>query len=80
MDGKLYWNYYVTDLTTGETDKEVLFRLKKSQPQRMHDGRIYCLGANGEIGYVVPTGGTEVYQPLTEAAWDKGYGLGRKVL
>lgn len=71
MDGKLYWNYYVTDLTTGETDKEVLFRLKKSQPQRMHDGRIYCLGANGEIGYVVPTGGTEVYQPLTEALGTK---------
>ena len=71
MDGKLYWNYYVTDLTTGETDKEVLFRLKKSQPQSMHDGRIYCLGANGEIGYVVPTGGTEVYQPLTEALGTK---------
>ena len=71
MDGKLYWNYYVTDLITGETDKEVLFRLKKSQPQSMHDGRIYCLGANGEIGYVVPTGGTEVYQPLTEALGTK---------
>lgn len=71
MDGKLYWNYYVTDLSTGETDKEVLFRLKKSQPQRMHDGRIYCLGANGEIGYVVPTGGTEVYQPVTDALGTK---------
>ena len=66
-DGKLYWNYYVTDLSTGETQTNALFRLKKSQPQIMHDGKIYCLGGNGQIGYVDPTGGTESYQPLTEA-------------
>ena len=64
MNGKLYWNYYVTDLST-ETD--VMFRLKKSQPQILHDGKIYCLGGNGQIGYVDPTGGTESYQQLTEA-------------
>lgn len=67
MNGKLYWNYYVTDLSTGETQTNALFRLKKSQPQIMHDGKIYCLGGNGQIGYVDPTGGTESYQPLTEA-------------
>lgn len=67
MNGKLYWNYYVTDLSTGETETNALFRLKKSQPQIMHDGKIYCLGGNGQIGYVDPTGGTESYQPLTEA-------------
>lgn len=67
MNGKLYWNYNVTDLSTGETETNVLFRLKKSQPQIMHDGKIYCLGGNGQIGYVDPTGGTESYQPLTEA-------------
>lgn len=67
MNGKLYWNYYVTDLSTGEAQTNVLFRLKKSQPQIMHDGKIYCLGGNGQIGYVDPTGGTESYQPLTEA-------------
>ncbi len=67
MNGKLYWNYYVTDLSTGETETDVLFRLKKSQPQILHDGKIYCLGGNGQIGYVDPTGGTESYQPLTEA-------------
>lgn len=66
-DGKLYWNYYVTDLSTGETQTDALFRLKKSQPQILHDGKIYCLGGNGQIGYVDPTGGTESYQPLTEA-------------
>ncbi len=66
-DGKLYWNYYVTDLSTGETQTNALFRLKKSQPQIMHDGKIYCLGGNGQIGYVDPTGGTKSYQPLTEA-------------
>ena len=66
-DGKLYWNYYVTDLSTGETETDVMFRLKKSQPQILHDGKIYCLGGNGQIGYVDPTGGTESYQPLTEA-------------
>ena len=66
-DGKLYWNYYVTDLSTGETQTNALFRLKKSQPQILHDGKIYCLGGNGQIGYVDPTGGTESYQPLTEA-------------
>ena len=66
-DGKLYWNYYVTDLSTGETQTNVLFRMKKSQPQILHDGKIYCLGGNGQIGYVDPTGGTESYQPLTEA-------------
>lgn len=66
-DGKLYWNYYVTDLSTGVTQTNALFRLKKSQPQIMHDGKIYCLGGNGQIGYVDPTGGTESYQPLTEA-------------
>lgn len=67
MNGKLYWNYYVTDLSTGETQTNALFRLKKSQPQILHDGKIYCLGGNGQIGYVDPTGGTESYQPLTEA-------------
>ena len=67
MNGKLYWNYYVTDLSTGETETNALFRLKKSQPQILHDGKIYCLGGNGQIGYVDPTGGTESYQPLTEA-------------
>ena len=67
MNGKLYWNYYVTDLSTGETETDVMFRLKKSQPQILHDGKIYCLGGNGQIGYVDPTGGTESYQPLTEA-------------
>ena len=67
MNGKLYWNYYVTDLSTGETETVGLFRLKKSQPQILHDGKIYCLGGNGQIGYVDPTGGTEIYQPLTEA-------------
>lgn len=67
MNGKLYWNYYVTDLSTGETETDVMFRLKKSQPQILHDGKIYCLGGNGQIGYVDPTGGTEIYQPLTEA-------------
>lgn len=67
MNGKLYWNYYITDLSTGETETNALFRLKKSQPQIMHDGKIYCLGGNGQIGYVDPTGGTESYQPLTEA-------------
>ena len=67
MNGKLYWNYYVTDLSTGETQTNAPFRLKKSQPQIMHDGKIYCLGGNGQIGYVDPTGGTESYQPLTEA-------------
>ena len=67
MNGKLYWNYYVTDLSTEETEADVMFRLKKSQPQIMHDGKIYCLGGNGQIGYVDPTGGTESYQPLTEA-------------
>lgn len=66
MNGKLYWNYYVTDLSTGETETNALFRLKKSQPQIMHDGKIYCLGGNGQIGYVDSTGGTESYQPLTE--------------
>lgn len=66
-DGKLYWNYYVTDLATGETETDAMFRLKKSQPQILHDGKIYCLGGNGQIGYVDPTGGTESYQPLTEA-------------
>lgn len=66
-DGKLYWNYYVTDLSNGETQTDALFRLKKSQPQILHDGKIYCLGGNGQIGYVDPTGGTESYQPLTEA-------------
>ncbi len=66
-DGKLYWNYYVTDLSTGETETDAIFRLKKSQPQILHDGKIYCLGENGEIGYVDPTGGTENYQPLTGA-------------
>ena len=66
-DGKLYWNYYVTDLSTGVTQTNALFRLKKSQPQILHDGKIYCLGGNGQIGYVDPTGGTESYQPLTEA-------------
>lgn len=67
MNGKLYWNYYVTDLSTGETQTNVLFRMKKSQPQILHDGKIYCLGGNGQIGYVDPTGGTESYQQLTEA-------------
>ena len=67
MNGKLYWNYYVTDLSTGETETDVMFRLKKSQPQILHDGKIYCLGGNGQIGYVDPTGGTESYQQLTEA-------------
>lgn len=67
MNGKLYWNYYVTDLSTGETQTNVLFRLKKSQPQIMHDGKIYCLGGNGQIGYVDPTDGTESYQPLVGA-------------
>ena len=67
MNGKLYWNYYVTDLSTGETETDVMFRLKKSQPKILHDGKIYCLGGNGQIGYVDPTGGTESYQPLTEA-------------
>ena len=67
MNGKLYWNYYATDLSTGETETNALFRLKKSQPQILHDGKIYCLGGNGQIGYVDPTGGTESYQPLTEA-------------
>lgn len=71
MNGKLYWNYYVTDLSTGETETDVMFRLKKSQPQILHDGKIYCLGGNGQIGYVDPTGGTEVYQPLTEALGTK---------
>lgn len=71
MNGKLYWNYYVTDLSTGETETDVMFRLKKSQPQILHDGKIYCLGENGQIGYVDPTGGTEVYQPLTEALGTK---------
>lgn len=67
MNGKLYWDYYVTDLSTGETQTNALFRLKKSQPQILHDGKIYCLSGNGQIGYVDPTGGTESYQPLTEA-------------
>ena len=71
MNGKLYWNYYVTDLSTGETETDVLFRLKKSQPQILHDGKIYCLGGNGQIGYVDPTGGTENYQQLTEALGTK---------
>lgn len=66
-NGKLYWNYFVTDLATGETQTKPIFRLKKSQPEILHDGKIYCLGGNGEIGYVDPTGGTETYQPLTEA-------------
>ena len=66
-NGTLYWNYFVTDLTTGETETDALFRLKQSQPQILHDGKIYCLGENGEIGYVDPTGGTESYQPLTDA-------------
>lgn len=66
-NGKLYWNYFVTDLSTGDTETVPMFRLKKSQPQILHDGKIYCLGGNGQIGYVDPTGGTEIYQPLTEA-------------
>lgn len=66
-NGKLYWNYFVTDLATGETQTKPIFQLKKSQPEILHDGKIYCLGGNGEIGYVDPTGGTEIYQPLTEA-------------
>ena len=66
-NGKLYWNYFVTDLSTGETETDAMFRLKKSQPQILHDGKIYCLGGNGEIGYVDPTGGTESYQPLIGA-------------
>ncbi len=70
-DGKLYWNYYVTDLSTGETETDAMFRMKKSQPQILHDGKIYCLGGNGEIGYVDPTGGTESYQPLTGALGTK---------
>ena len=71
MNGKLYWNYYVTDLSTGETQTNVMFRLKKSQPQILHDGKIYCLGGNGQIGYVDPTGGTESYQPLVGALGTK---------
>ena len=70
-NGKLYWNYFVTDLATGETETDAMFRLKKSQPQILHDGKIYCLGGNGEIGYVDPTGGTESYQPLTGALGTK---------
>ena len=70
-NGTLYWNYYVTDLTTGETETDALFRLKKSQPQILHDGKIYCLGGNGEIGYVDLTGGTESYEPLTGALGTK---------
>ncbi len=70
-NGKLYWNYFVTDLATGETKTDAMFRLKKSQPQILHDGKIYCLGGNGEIGYVDPTGGTESYQPLTGALGTK---------
>lgn len=70
-DGKLYWNYYATDLSTGETETDAMFRMKKSQPQILHDGKIYCLGGNGEIGYVDPTGGTESYQPLTGALGTK---------
>lgn len=70
-DGKLYWNYYVTDLSTGETETDAMFRMKKSQPQILHDGKIYCLGGNGEIGYVDPTGGTESYEPLTGALGTK---------
>lgn len=66
-NGKLYWNYFVTDLATGETQTKPIFQLKKSQPQILHDGKIYCLGGNGEIGYVDPTGGTETYRPLTDA-------------
>lgn len=66
-NGKLYWNYFVTDLATGETQTKPIFQLKKSQPEILHDGKIYCLGGNGQIGYVDPTGGTESYQPLTEA-------------
>ncbi len=70
-NGTLYWNYFVTNLSTGETETDALFRLKKSQPQILHDGKIYCLGGNGEIGYVDPTGGTESYQPLTGALGTK---------
>lgn len=66
-NGKLYWNCFVTDLSTGDTETVPMFRLKKSQPQILHDGKIYCLSANGAIGYVDPTGGTETYQMLTEA-------------
>ncbi|MDD6239451.1 MAG: hypothetical protein PUA87_08510 [Oscillospiraceae bacterium] len=71
IDDVRHYVYYCldmsTDLSTGETQTNVLFRLKKSQPQIMHDGKIYCLGGNGQIGYVDPTGGAESDQQLNEA-------------
>ena len=61
-NGVLYWNWYATDLSTGETKEHPVFRARRSQPQIIRQGKVYCLGADGEIGYVDVTGGTEVYQ------------------
>ena len=61
-NGVLYWNWYATDLSTGETKEHPVFRARRSQPQIIRQGKAYCLGADGEIGYVDVTGGTEVYQ------------------
>ncbi len=54
LDGKLYWNWYATDLTTGDTQEVPALRMKLARFQGTHQGRIYFLSASGAMGYVDP--------------------------